>query len=118
MFCEAQIRIDPMTLHLNQRTFQQNHRDLPYHGANHDGFLPSQDIRKKARQQSPQKRTPGHGSGDSSLHVSSWACAVIVGRGRAALIEIAFILPCAKDGRHGRDVKAEQATSNDGDGRN
>lgn len=117
MFCEAQIRVDPITLHFNQHKVQQNKRDLPYRRSNHDCFLPSQDIRKKPRNQSPQKRAPGHGGGDSALHVRLRARAGFGGCGRAALVEIAFVLVCANDGRHGRDVEAEQATANDGDGR-
>lgn len=61
-------------------------------------------------------RTTRHGSGDATLDVRVGADA-FAGSIAATLVEVAEILLGGDDGGHGRDIEAEEATANDGDGR-
>jgi hypothetical protein len=87
---------------------------LPEDSANHDGLATAPEIRDETRRESTDPGTEGHGGGDSTLSVRVGTRAFPILH--ASLIEVALVLVCAENGRHGGDIETEEATSNDGDG--
>lgn len=90
--------------------------DIPDDGANHDGFLSAKDVGDEARGQGADPGTESHGGRDATLGrgLRTTAVAILISAG---LVEVALVLFGAEDGGHGRNVETEEATSNDGDGR-
>ena len=78
---------------------------LPDTCANHDGRLPTKHIGEKTGEQSRDPGSSGHGSGDAALYAGCRTSALVLRSGRGTLVEVAFILRCADDGRHGRNVE-------------
>lgn len=122
MFCDAQTMVEPMHLGVEVQSSDSRCAQCgvaephsPDDGADHDGLLPPQDVREKAGDQSTEPGATGHGGGDAALDARTRTGAVR--RTRGALIEVTQILFGSDDGGHGRDVEAEQATANDGYGR-
>lgn len=83
-----------------------------------DGLLTAEDIRKVTRDQRTKEGTTGHSSGDTALNASSRTGALSIGVPILwSLVEVAKVGLCRDNGGHGTDIKTEESTANDGDGR-
>ena len=78
---------------------------LPDTCTNHDRGLSTKHVGKETGAQSSDPRPSSHWSSDATLNVRSRASAVVPCGRCWTLIEVAFVLWCANNGRHRRDVE-------------
>ncbi len=93
--------------------------DTPNDGADLNSAIATESVGEETGDEGTQKRTTGHGCGDTSLDVGFGARAfgiIVERRAVGTLVEVATVLGGSDDGTHRRDVKTKQPTTDDGDG--
>ena len=89
---------------------------IPDDGTNLDGSLTTKSIGDKTRYKGTQPRTTWHTSSDTTLNTRTWTLASTIWI--EALVEVARVGLSGDNSRHGSNIKTEETTTNDGDGRN
>lgn len=97
----------------------QKGNNLPDNRPNLDRSLPAKHIRQETRDQGTEPGATSHGGSDATLDIGMGTSTVhfTIFILDVALVEVAEVGFRADDGGHGRDVKPEQTTAEDGDGR-
>lgn len=92
--------------------------DLPDNATNHDGRLPTEDIRQRTGDERTGPGASGHGGRDAALDQRlgpAALVAVVKGGTLGALVEVALVALHAQLGRQRRNVETEEGTADDRD---